>query len=173
MSDANKLARGRSAKASVPALPGAYVLRAARGRNVSISVPAADCALPSEMKSRRGRTAKVPAVDCALPGVEKSSSARGRVIVPDVAVVLQVPDTQLGFHKICATPECKVPVDVDNISAPQPSIDVIPPLTGRRHKCEYCASMGRCKKHCFTKRRRLRDVATTKSSGGSREPVDA
>ena len=162
------------------------MLRAARGRHVSISVPAADCALPSEMKSRRGRTAKVPAVDCALPGAEKSMSARGRVIAPDVpdvpaapdvpdaaAVVLQIPGTQLGFDKICVSPECKVSVDVDNTSAPQSSTDGIPPLTGRKHKCEYCASMGRCKKHCFTKRRRLRDVATTKSSGGSREPVDA
>ena len=103
------------------------MLRAARGRNVSISVP--DCALPSEIKSRRGRTAKVPAADCALPGVEMSSSARGRVIIPDVpdvpaapdvrdvpdildvpdvpdvpdaaAVVLQVPDTQLGLQNLC------------------------------------------------------------------------
>ena len=94
---------------------------------------AADCALPSEMKSLRGRTAKVPAVDCALPGAEKSIPARGRVIVPDVpdvpaapdaaAIVLQIPGTQLGFDKICVSPECKVSVDVDNTSAPQPSIN--------------------------------------------------
>ena len=109
------------------------------------------------MKSRRGRTAKVPAVDCALPGAEKSISAQGRVIAPDVpdvpaapvvpdaaAVVLQISGTQLGFDKICVSPECKVSVD----SAPQSSTDVSPPLTDRKHKCEYCASMGRCKKHC-------------------------
>ena len=199
---ANKSARGRSvplaaAMASVPAesaLPGAYKSRAARGRDVSSSVSAADCALPGETKSRRGRTAKVPVPDCALPGVRKSSSARGRHNVPDVpdapddapddvpdaaaaaaADVLQDSGAELlsGSHKLCAAHDCKVSVDTGNTSAQQPSTNGTSPLTDRKHKCAYCASMGRCKKHCFTKRRRLRNVATTKSSGGSREPVDA
>ena len=46
------------------------------------------------MKSRRGRTAEVPAADCALPGVEKSSSARGRVIAPDVPDAPAAPDVR-------------------------------------------------------------------------------
>ena len=165
------------------------MLRAVRGRNISISVPVAKCALPSEMKPRRGRAVKVPAADSALPVEEKSSSTRGREIVPDVpdapevydvpdapaapdaaVVALQVSGTQLGSHKICVTHEWKMSVDVDNTSV---STNDITPLTSRKHICEYCGSTGRCKKHCFTKRRRLRNVATKKSSGGSREPVDA
>ena len=96
--------------------------------------------------SARGRVIAPDVPDVpAAPDVPDVPDVLDAPDVPDVAVVLQVPDTQLGFHKICATPECKVPVDVDNTSAPQPSIDVIPPLTDRKQKCNYCASMGRCK----------------------------
>jgi hypothetical protein len=149
------------------------------------------------MKSRRGRTAKVPAAaDCAFPGVEKSSSARGRMIVrdvpdapevPDVFDVPDVPDVPdpvadvlqvsgaelLGLHKVCVDHEHKVSVSSDNTSVQQPSTNDNTPLTARKLKCEHCESSGRCKKHCVTKRKRLRNVATKKSSGGSREPVDA
>ena len=126
------------------------------------------------MKSRRGRTAKVPVPDCALPGVRKSSSARGRRNVSDVpdapddapdvpdaaaaaaADVLQDSGAELlsGSHKLCAVYDYKVSVDTDNTSV-QPSTIGISPLTDRKHKCAYCASMGRCKMHCFTKRSRL------------------
>jgi hypothetical protein len=183
-------ARGRSVPAaSVPtaesALPGAYKFRAARGRAVLSSVPAAadDDALPGEMKSRRGRIAEVPVADCALPGVRKYSSTRGRQIVPDApdapdvpaaADVLQVAHTELsGLHKLCAAHDHKVSVDTDNASSTQLSTNGITPLTDRKYRCTHCASLGQCKKHCFTKRRRLTNVATKKSSGGSREPVDA
>ena len=183
-----------AAIASVPAadcaLPGAYKSRAARGRDaIANSVSAADCALPGEMKSRRGRTPQVPVADCALPGERKCSSTRGRKNVPDVpdapdapdvpdapvaADVSQIPGTELsGSHKLCATHPRKVSVDTGNTSAQLSTKGINMPLTDREHKCAYCASMGRCKKHCFTKRRRLSKVATTKSSGGSREPMDA
>ena len=163
-----------SVSAAASALPGAYKLRAARGRDVFTSVPAAECALPGAIESRRGRIAEVPVADCALPGVGLSRSTRGRQIVPDVsdAEVLQVPVAALsGEHKLCATRDRKVSVDTDNICA-QLSINGITPLTDRKHKCAYCASMGRCKKHCFTKRRRLSKVATKNPPGVSREPAD-
>ena len=127
------------------------------------------------LKSRRGRIAQVPVADCALPGVGLSRSTRGRQIVPDVpdAEVLQVPVAALsGEHKLCVTHNRKVSVDTDNTCA-QLSTNGITPLTDRKHKCVYCASMGRCNKHCFTKRRRLSNVATKKSSRGSREAADA
>ena len=146
--------------------------------------------LLSEIKSRRGRTAKVSAAaDCGLPGVGKSSSARGRMIVPNVpdapdvpAVadvpapvdILQVSGTELlGLHKACLAYDYKVSVNSGSTSVKQPSSNDITPPTARTLKCEHCESTGRCKKHCVTKRKRLRNVATKKSSGGSREPVDA
>ena len=107
--------------------------------------------------------------------------------VPDAADVPEVPDvpvaadvlqvlsgTELsGLHNLCAAHHSKVSVDSDDTSAPLSTNGTNTPLTDRKHKCAYCASMGRCKKHCFTKRRRFSNVATKKSSGGSREPVDA
>ena len=108
-------------------------------------------------------------------GVGLSRSTRGRQIVPDVpdAEVLQVPVAALsGEHKLCVTHNRKVSVNTDNTCA-QLSTNGITSLTDRKHKCVYCASMGRCNKHCFTKRRRLSNVATKKSSRGSREAADA
>ena len=95
--------------------------------------------------------------------------------VPDpVADVLQVPGTELlGLHKVCVDHEHKVSVSSDNTSVQQPSTNDNLAPTAHKLKCEHCESSGRCEKHCVTKHRRLRDVATTKSSGGSREPVDA
>ena len=134
------------------------------------------------MKSRRVRIAKAPVAACALPSERKSSSTRGRQLVPDAPDASDVPDAAdvlhvsqnelLGLHKLGAAHDCKVSVDADNTST-QLSTNGITPLTDRKYRCTYCASMGRCKKHCFTKRRRLTNVATKKSSGGSREPADA
>ena len=180
-------ARGHDVPADYDALPGEMKPR--RGRSAAttalISVPAADCALPTEMKSRRGRAADAPVSDCGFPGVGKCISARGRrfapavlnvpvaPVAPDVpAAVADVSDAAvLSTHNACAVQHRNVSVDADNTSA-QPSTKSITPLTDRE-PCVYCASKGRCKKHCVTKRRRLPKVATTKSSGGSREPIDA
>ena len=107
---------------------------------------------------------------------ESTVPPRGRQIVPDApdapdvpaaADVLQVAHSELsGLHKLCAAHDHKVSVDTDNASSTQLSTNGITPLTDRKYRCTYCASLGQCKKHCFTKRRRLANGATKKSSGG-------